>query len=284
MRDVERITVYTADSPLLRPTQFFKEMMRDLLASRELAWRLFIRDIQAQYRQTLLGYVWAFLPPLATSLTFMFLSSQQILSIGATPIPYPAFVLIGTTLWQTFVDALNAPLKLVQSSREMLAKINFPREALILAGLGEVLFNFAIRSVILVFAILWFKIPISYELCLAPLGVASLIAFGLMLGILVTPIGMLYQDVSRGLLVVTGFWMLLTPVIYPTPRTWPASLLSKWNPVSTLIVSTREWLTGSAGANPAAFLAVTAATLILTVLGWILYRLAMPHLVERMGG
>lgn len=280
----EQITVYTADSPLRNPGQLFREMKRDLLASRELAWRLFLRDIQAQYRQTFLGYVWAFLPPVATSLTFIFLSSQKILAISATSIPYPAFILIGTTLWQTFVDAINSPLKLVQSSREMLAKINFPREALILAGLSEVLFNFAIRSVILIFALVCFRIPISPAIALAPLGVLSLVAFGLMLGVLLTPAGMLYQDVGRGLTLITGFWMLLTPVIYPTPTSWPASLLSKWNPVSPLVVTTRDWLTGAAATHLSPFLMVTGATLILLLIGWALYRVAMPHLIERMGG
>jgi hypothetical protein len=30
-------------------------MARDLVNSRELAWRLFVRDISAQYRQSILG-------------------------------------------------------------------------------------------------------------------------------------------------------------------------------------------------------------------------------------
>ena len=48
-------------------------MFRDLAASRELAWRLFMRDLSARYRQSLLGYVWAFLPPLAATIPFVFL-------------------------------------------------------------------------------------------------------------------------------------------------------------------------------------------------------------------
>jgi hypothetical protein len=39
-------------------------MPRDLLASRELAWRLAVHDISAQYRQTFLGALWAFILPL----------------------------------------------------------------------------------------------------------------------------------------------------------------------------------------------------------------------------
>jgi lipopolysaccharide transport system permease protein len=284
MTPSDKITIYTPESPLAHPVKLLREMLRDLRASRELAWRLFVRDMSAQYRQTLLGYVWAFLPPLATSITFIFLNSQNILSIRETTIPYPAFVLISTTLWQTFVEAINAPLKLVQSSRAMLAKINFPREALILAGLGEVLFNFAIRSLIVVFAICWFRVPISSMILLAPFGILCLIALGLMFGILLTPLGILYQDVGRGLTLITGFWMLLTPVVYPSPKSWPASLLTKWNPVSPIITTTRDWLTGGAGNHLHSFLFVVCVALVMLFLGWILYRLAMPHLIERMGG
>lgn len=258
--------------------------MHDLRASRELAWRLFVRDITAQYRQTVLGYLWAFLPPIATSLTFVFLNSQNILSITETTLPYPAFVLIGTTLWQTFVDAINSPLKLVQSSKAMLAKINFPREALILAGLGEVFFNFAVRSVMLVAVVLWYRLPITSTIAFVPFGVICLVALGLTFGILLTPLGMLYQDIGRGLTLIVGFWMLLTPVVYPPPKTWPAAVLSKWNPVSPVISAIREWLAGAALTDASAFIFVTAATFTMLCFGWLLYRVSMPHLVERMGG
>jgi lipopolysaccharide transport system permease protein len=53
--------VYTSESRIRHPWQLFQEMGRDLLASRELAWRLLVRDISAQYRQSLFGVLWAFL-------------------------------------------------------------------------------------------------------------------------------------------------------------------------------------------------------------------------------
>src|SRR5688572_20247597 len=105
------VNVYTQESPLRYPRRFLGEMFRDLRASRELAWRLFVRDTSAQYRQSILGYLWAFLPPLVASVPFIFLKSQGVVGIGDTPIPYPAYALIGTIIWQVFADALNSPLK-----------------------------------------------------------------------------------------------------------------------------------------------------------------------------
>ena len=85
------VTVYTPESPLRQPTRFVREMIADLLASRELAWRLFIRDLSAQYRNSLLGYFWVFVPPLMASLPFIYLNSAGVLRMGDTPIPYAAY-------------------------------------------------------------------------------------------------------------------------------------------------------------------------------------------------
>jgi len=274
--------LYTPESRLRRPGQFFQDMGRDLLASRELAWRLFLRNIRAQYRQSLLGYFWAFLPPIATTLTFVFLNSQKILNIKATAIPYPAYVMVGTLLWQGFVDALNSPIRLMNSSKSMLAKINFPREALILAGMGEVLFNFMIRLFLMVFVFFWFKIEIPSTIVLAPAGILALISLGLTIGILLTPLSMLYQDIGRGLAFITGFWFFITPVVYPPPTEWPASLLSNINPVSPLLITTREMLTTGRISDAFGFIVVTGSIAVMMSIGWVIYRLAMPHLIERM--
>ena len=278
----ENQVVYTPESQLRHPRQLVRSMVSDLKASRELAWRLFVRNISAQYRQTMFGYVWAFLPPIVTTLVWVFLNSQNILNVGETEIPYPVYVMVGTLLWQGFVDALNSPIKLVTSSRSILAKINFPREALILAGLGEVLFDFTIRLVLLFLVFVWFRIPVLWTVVLAPIGVVALMALGLMVGILLVPLGILYQDIARGLAMFTTMWFFFTPVVYPPPTQWPASLLAQLNPVSPLLITTREWLTTGATLHFSSFLLVSGITCFLMLFGWMLYRLAMPILIERM--
>jgi len=41
-------------------------MWLELISSKELIWRLFLRDFKAKYRQSALGVVWAVLMPLVT--------------------------------------------------------------------------------------------------------------------------------------------------------------------------------------------------------------------------
>ena len=71
-------TVYTPDSSLANPFVMAKDMLGDLWAGRELAWRLTVRDISAQYRQTFLGILWALILPLANTVVWLFLSGAGI--------------------------------------------------------------------------------------------------------------------------------------------------------------------------------------------------------------
>jgi len=48
------------------------------------------------------------------------------------------------TLWRTFAEALNQSVKR-DCCRQMLAKINFPREGALLASWVKIFFNFAIK-------------------------------------------------------------------------------------------------------------------------------------------
>jgi lipopolysaccharide transport system permease protein len=277
-------TVYTPQSAIQDPQRLIRSMLHDLVASKDLAWRLFLRNIRSQYRQTMLGYIWAFLPPLAITFAFVFLNSQGILTIGSTSMPYPLFVVIGTVLWQSFTDALNAPLRIVESSTVMLARINFPREALLLAAAGEVLFNFLVRLILLGGVLIYFQIEPHTSMLLAPLGVFILIWFGFTLGIFLVPFGLLYRDIGQGLGIVTLFWMFLTPVVYPTLSSGPLAPLIAMNPVASILNLTRDWLAAGIFYFPPTFWILPAATFILFVFGLLLFRLSMPHLIARMGG
>ncbi|XZE51426.1 ABC transporter permease [Planctomycetaceae bacterium SH139] len=274
--------IYTADSLLRRPRRLIREMVHDLRASRELAWRLFVRDLSAQYRLSYLGYLWVFLPPLATMAVWVFLNKQGIMNVGDTPVPYPVFVLTGVLLWEGFAGALNSPLQVIRDAASMLTKINFPREALLIAGFGQVLFNTAVRLLLLAGVFLWYQQSLPWTALLAPLGILSVLMLGFTIGLLLVPVGMLYQDVSRGLVMLTTFWFFLTPVVYPPPTSWPGSLLNWMNPVSPLLLTTREMLTTGDLSRSGDFLIVTCLMLMFLVVAWVSYRLALPHLIARM--
>jgi lipopolysaccharide transport system permease protein len=284
MKNVESLQVvtYTTDSQIRTPGLLMRSMFKDIIASNELAQRLFKRDIVAQYRQSLFGILWAFLPSIATSLVFIILQSRNVVNLGETEIPYPVYVLVGTLLWQLFVESLNAPLKSLNTSKPMLGKVNFPHEALITSAFYTILFSAFIKSIILVCVLLLFRVPVTWTILIAPFSVLMLILLGICLGLLISPIGMLYTDVSAALPVVTQLWFFLTPVVYPPPspsESWFIIL----NPVTPVLLFSRDLITTGSMAYLTPFSIVSGLTILFLFIGWVIFRVAMPIIVERIG-
>lgn len=276
--------VYTPEPLLRHPVVMLREIAADIWEGRELAWRLFLRDLRAGYRQTLLGYVWAFLPPLVAAATFIFLQSQGITRIEVVGISYAAFALMGTLLWQIFVDALTSPSASLGAAKAMLVKINFPREAVLVGGLYMVIFNALIRMLLIAAVVILWRIPVGPTLVFLPVALLGLLAAGFAIGLIITPVSALYGDAARAIPIVAGFWMLLTPVVYPPQMAGIAGWLATWNPVSPLIITARECLTGQALTVVGPFFLVAVCSLFVILLGLIGFRIAMPHLIARMGG
>ena len=123
--------VHSAASELRRPAHFLAEAVGDLRRSPPVAWRLFLRNVQARYRRSALSYVWLLLPSIGGTLVWVYMQSRRIVGIEPTAVPYAVYVFSGTILWQVFVDALNAPIQQLTAGRQMITRSRVPLEALI---------------------------------------------------------------------------------------------------------------------------------------------------------
>ncbi len=278
----DELKIYSPKSDLAEPLKLFNSMIKELIASRELSWRLAIRDISAQYRQSFLGVFWALIIPLTNTLIWLFLSSSNVLKVANTSLPYPVYVFTGSLLWSILIESLIAPLQQVERNREMISKMFFPRESIILSGIYQTLFNALIKIGILIVVLPFFKIYPNFSGFLIPLGIISLILAGTVIGLIFTPIGILYQDVGRGIPLIAQFLMYLSPVVYPLSTDGILSKIMIFNPLTPLIINSRAWFTG----EPTQFLIFWfISNIFFIILGfflWTIFRLAMPILIERM--
>lgn len=281
-KTTNNVIIYTPESSLRHPSHLLRDMFRDLFAGSELAWRLTVRDISAQYRQAALGLLWAFILPLAHTLTWIFLSGSGIVTVSETTLPYPLYVFTGTMLWAIFMDAINAPLQKTTAAKQMLAKINFPREALVVSGIYQTIFNGIIKIILLLVVLAVSGIYPGWSLVWFPFGIISLILTGTALGLLITPVGLLYTDIGKSLPLLMQFLMYLTPVVFPIPKSGISSLIYNINPLTPLIMTARDWLIGSPAEYLSYYLMVNGFVLLLLLMVWIIYRAAMPILIERM--
>lgn len=276
------VTVYTPASALRDPALMLRGMFADLRASRELAWRLAQRDIKAQYRQSLLGYLWAFIMPLSTTLAWVYLNSSGIVKVTSTGMPYPIYVLTGTMLWQMFTEALQTPLGQLSASKNLLAKLKFPREALILSGIIKWSFNAGVKMLIIIPALFILGGSPDLHILLTPIILLVILLIGTAIGLFIAPIGLLYTDVGRMIPVVLQFAMYVTPVVFAMPADGFAAKLFRINFMTPVIVNGRAWLVGMEGSMLQEMAWICAAAAVLLFLGWVLFRTTMSVLIERM--
>ena len=73
---------------------------------RDLLWHMTVRHLRGQYKQSVLGYAWAFLNPLTLLLTLSFVFSV-LLRFPSQGLPYALFVLVGLLPWMFFANGLS---------------------------------------------------------------------------------------------------------------------------------------------------------------------------------
>lgn len=259
-----------------------KASLKDIYQSRFLARQLAERDIKAQYRQSYLGILWAFIMPLATAFVWIFLNSSGTIKLSDTGVPYPVYAFTGTLIWSIIIAAINSPLQSTNAAKRILSKINFPKEALILSGIYKLLFDTFVKVILLILFVLFYGVGFQWSLLLFPIAILGALLFGTTLGLFMTPLGLLYKDISKLITFGMQFLMYVTPVVYAIPKTGIMKSVMTWNPISPIILTARDLVVGTTPEYLSYFLIVSAVCLPLFFIGLVLYRISIPIIVERL--
>ena len=258
-------------------------MFADLKDARFLGRQIFIRDTKAMFRQSLLGFAWAILPPFLSGGLWIFLNYSGAVNITDTGIPYPIFVISGTLLFATFTQALNSPSDAVNAGKSMMAKLNFPREALLLNAFYKTLFDFSLKLLPLLLISLGLGFSLGWSALLYPLGALVIMLFGFSIGVFLIPFKMLYSDIGRFIGLGTQLLMYATPIVYPMPVSGFIKDFNVFNPLYYLISIPRDWFTSIEVASAVPVFVGLIVALIILFFGWVLYRITMPIIIERVG-
>jgi lipopolysaccharide transport system permease protein len=261
----------------------FKGICSGLVDGHTLGLRLFRRDLKAGFEASILGYAWTILPPLASAALWIFLNNQRVIEVTDTGMSYPAFVLVGTTFWAVFSESVTKPIQRYKSAMSMMVKLNFPREALAVASVYDLLFSMTLKLVVLF--ILLFVLGVSPSLSalgLIPLLV-GVIFTGISIGLFIAPFGILFNDISRAMNLALPFLMYFSPVVYAINSDSFLGRLQAFNPMATWIDHGRWLIGGSPIAGHSGLFAWTMLATLLMLMGLIMLRIALPIIVERSG-
>jgi lipopolysaccharide transport system permease protein len=279
-----KTVVYTSD----KKTHFFQELKsicQDIKSSNFLAYQMTKRDIQSQHRQSLLGFFWILAPVIINSLIWLFLNGSGVVNVN-TPggIPYPVFVILGTTIWNIFAETIQSPITSVNSGKAIISKINFPKEALLMKGLYTALFNLAIKMIPVIAILLVYQVTPSWNLLLFPFYIIALTIFAFAIGLIMTPLGLIYTDISKVLITGIPFLMYVTPVVYAAPNVGVFKYLFNLNPLTYVINDTRNTLVGIETQSLLFTVVLTVISFIVLLIGLVIFRKSMPIVIEKIAG
>ena len=263
--------------------KILKDIFQGFVSGRDLAYRLFIRDFKASFEKSLLGVFWVFLPPILTAGIWIFLNNQKIISIADTPMIYPAFSLCGSLMWALFAESLTKPLQRYKGAMSMMVKLNFPREAILLAAVYDLLVSLGLKLLVLI-PILWFMgYPPSVDwLYLIP-SLLGLMLMGISIGLLLVPFGLLFSDISNIITLGLPFAMYLTPVVYPIVKGGVLGKIQIINPVTPWLERIRSLFGGYTFDLYTPLFIWLVIGVVILLFGLIAFRIALPIIVERSG-
>jgi len=267
-------------------------MFKELIDYRELITRMISRNFASQFKQSFLGYLWIILPPVSTTIVFAVLREANLVNVPMADdaMPYALFSLIGLTIWGGFTQFTMAATGSIVAGGNLVSKVYFPREVLVLSAIGNSLISLLIRFIVILITFVFFLYVPHWQIIFIPLILLPMFALAIGLGMFFAPINTMMHDMSRILEFIFQFGMFIVPCVFPTPdlstadEFWERALY--WvhvvNPVTHFINISREIIhTGVIDFTPGYTASAILGFLVLAM-GWRFFHICEPLLAERL--
>jgi lipopolysaccharide transport system permease protein len=258
---------------IIKPTKGLVSLrLAELWQYRELLYFLVWRDIKVRYKQTMLGTAWAVLQPFLTMVVFSVffgrLAGMKSLTGG---IAYPVFTFCALLPWQLFARALTYSGNSLVANQQLITKVYFPRLLIPVSAVGAGLVDFAIAFVVLAGMMFYYHVVPTVAVAALPLFLLFAVATCLASGLWLSALNVEFRDVRYTIPFLTQFWLVLTPIAYPSSVVPPQ--YRAWyglNPMAGVVDGFRWTLLGTPPPSMP-LLCISVATVIALLMGGLIY-------------
>ncbi len=193
------------------------------------------------YRKSLLGITWIFISPIIGIISWVFMNTAGILNPGNVGIPYPAYVLLSSSIWGLFMGFYSSAAGTLGAGGGIIVQVKFPHEALLVQQTAQHLANFLLTFIMNIMVLLAFGVAPDWKIILFPVMALPLFFLGAGIGLVASVINVVSPDLNRGFNFIMGILMYLTPVIYSSKVENPIlQKIMTYNPLTYLIGGFRD--------------------------------------------
>ncbi|MEI6125244.1 MAG: ABC transporter permease, partial [Pseudomonadota bacterium] len=215
---------------------FFKawaSMFKNIITSRDLIVQLFKRDFFAVYKKSFLGICWIVIAPLIGIISWVFMNATGVLNPGDVGIPYPAYVLLGTSIWGLFMGFYTASAATLDVGAAFILQVKYPHEVLLVKQMAQQLANFLISFSMTIAVLIMFGVMPSWKILFFPVLILPLFFLGAAIGLVISVMNVISKEFQKFTDIVLGFCLYLTPVIYsPHFKNQILQEIIQWNPLT----------------------------------------------------
>lgn len=247
--------------------------LKELWAYRELLFFFAWRDLKVRYKQTVIGVLWAVIQPFFAMVVFSIVFGRLI-GVPSDGIPYPIFSYTGLLPWNLFSSGMSQAANSMLTNASLYSRVYFPRILIPTATVLTGLVDFAVAFVVLIGMMMYYKMPVTWNVAWLPLYMMIAISAALGMGFWLSSLNVWYRDVRYVTGFLVRFWLYATPVIYPSSIAGGRfRFLVDLNPMSGVVEGFRWALLGT-GVPPSGRMFVFSVTiaLLLLVSGVIVFR------------
>jgi len=258
-------------------------MSRNIVRSRELIWQLFKRDFFAAYKKSFIGISWIFISPLMGIVSWVYLNMTGMLKPGDVGIPYPAYVLVGTSMWGLFIGFFSSATETLSSGKDLVMQVNYPHEALLFKQTAQHLANFVIAFILNIIVLLIMGVIPSWKTIFFPIVILPLFFLGAAIGLVFSMISIVAIDINKAVSMGMALMMYVTPIIYSDKiNNHVVQTIIKWNPLTYLVCSARDIIIYGRLYNYKGYLICSFISLLLFLISWRLFYVSEDKIIERM--
>jgi lipopolysaccharide transport system permease protein len=258
-------------------------MFNNIVRSRELIWQLFKRDFFATYKKSFLGFTWLLISPIIGIVSWIFLNSAGVLQPGDVGIPFPAYVLIGTSLWGLFMGFYSSSSGTLGAGSGFILQVKYPHEALLVKQVAGHLANFTITFVLNLAVLVGFGIIPDWRVIFFPILMLPMFFLGAGLGLILSVVSVVASDITNFVNIGLSFVFYATPIIYKRGTLGePFNTLVEYNPLTYLVGGMRDIIISGEISNPDRFLYVSIASFIFFLIAWRLFYVSEDKVIEKL--
>jgi lipopolysaccharide transport system permease protein len=189
--------------------------LRELWEFRELLYFLAWRDIKIRYKQTVLGMAWAIIQPFFTMIVFSIFFGR-LAHMPSDGVPYPIFSYAALVPWTFFANGLNQSSNSLVTSAPLIKKIYFPRLIVPVAAVLSGVVDFILAFIVLLGMMLYYGLLPTANVLWLPAFILLALITSLGIGLWLSALNVKYRDVRHAVPFITQFWLVATPIAYPS--------------------------------------------------------------------